>query len=101
MSVYDKGGAPYSEVSTFANCGFSPIAIIFSLVSTCSAAISASCHPTFKTDAMMQDKLRWGSETQYNGSQVGHCSLMSAEAFNNGHGLPPASGWVYAGNKSE
>ena len=29
MSVYDKGGAPYSEVSTFANCGFSPIAIIF------------------------------------------------------------------------
>ncbi|KAF4628620.1 hypothetical protein G7Y89_g9538 [Cudoniella acicularis] len=91
-AVYDKDGKPlvydtndFNDYSHVSNCGYSPIAIIFSVVatailllsavifmfrrfpagsppvvSTCSAAISASCHPMVRDEEMRYKELRWG-----------------------------------------
>ena len=119
----DKEIGGYNNLTQFINCGYSPIAIIFSfiaalimalaaiamafgrfpngappIVGTCSAAISASCHlpPGLAKQDSLYAKLRWGQvgQTQYN---LAHCSLMPEDAFLNGHGFPPVAGWLYAG----
>lgn len=106
------------------NCGYSPIAIIFSLlagfvlfvtalllglrkfrkgsppvVSTCSAAISAAYHPGISVQGMIYNDLRWG-EVGHVETPVGHCSLAPAELWDNGQGgyaRPVQNGRLYAG----
>jgi hypothetical protein len=92
--------------STFSNCSYSPMAIICSLVtagtllltavifvlrrfpdgapptaSTSSAAISAACHPSGSKEGLEYGELRWGVDSGFS-DEVGHCSLVSAEAWN-------------------
>ena len=102
------------------NCGYSPIAIICALVTgvllatsavflglrkfkagsppvvgTCSAAISASCHPGTWDDRLVYEKLRWGEVGQgWNG--VAHCSLASARGWDTGWVRPAQAGKPYA-----
>lgn len=109
----------YSTV--FSNCGYSPIAIICAtlaagilllsaiifcwrrfpegappVVGTCSAAISAACHPIEKTPEMMYGSFRWGANGGFlNG--VGHCALVPAEIWNAGRASPPVPGHTYYG----
>lgn len=128
LQVFDKDGTPkvdevdpggqYSKVS---NLGFSPVAIIFTVVaagvlmlsavgfmcrrfaagappvvSTCSAAISAACHPVQKIDGMKYEKLRWGANGRVE-EHIGHCSLVSAEFWDAGQAHEPMEGFLYAG----
>ncbi|KAH8668084.1 hypothetical protein BGZ60DRAFT_43297 [Tricladium varicosporioides] len=125
--VYDKNGKPlvynpntYNDYTHISNCGYSPIAIIFSIVasgimilsavmlmfrrfptgappvvSTCSAAISASCHPIVRDPDMKFKELRWGVNGGF-ASGVGHCSLVTAETWDAGHGSAPVVGYTYA-----
>jgi hypothetical protein len=130
MTVYNKDGTPKSpptnrdenDHSHVTNCGYSPIAIIFSViaagilllsavifmwrrfpegappvVSTCSAAISAACHPTNKHEGIVHDELRWGADGSF-GNGVGHCSLVPELAFRLGQAHAPIDGYTYAGN---
>lgn len=111
----------YNDDSKFSNLGYSPIGMILStiaagllilsviifffrrfpagsppIVSTCSAAISASCHPITKGEDMLYKKLRWGVDGGFlNG--VGHCSLVLAEAWDTGRSGAPVQGYAYAG----
>jgi hypothetical protein len=126
--VYNKDGSPRAydpqttnDFSHISNCGYSPIAIIFSViaagflmlsailllwrrfpegsppvVSTCSAAISAACHPLTRTDDMRYEYLRWGSNGGFLDG-VGHCSLTPARAFDCGQAFEPQEGYLYAG----
>ncbi|RDW65107.1 hypothetical protein BP6252_10758 [Coleophoma cylindrospora] len=130
LTVYDKDGKPYAfnpginyqtQYTQFSNCGYSPIAIIFSviaavilllsaiilcwqrfpagappIVGTCSAAISAACHPIETNTNIVQGDLRWGA---YGGlyNEVGHCALVSAEVWDIGRVRPPVPGQIYAG----
>lgn len=127
-TVYDKDGNPlvfngdaaFLDYSEFSNCGYSPIAIIFSVVAagilllsavifmfrrfepgappvvgTCSAAISAACHPMVKDEDMVFKELRWGVSGGFpNG--VGHCSLVTEEAWSTGRAHAPVAGYTYA-----
>lgn len=103
------------------NCGYSPIAIIFTVVaavimmlsavgfglckspeggppiaSTCSAAISAACHPGPTHEAMTYEEIRWGTTGPvWNG--VGHCSVVSEKAWAAGQVGKPMHGYSYAG----
>lgn len=131
MSVYNKDGSSkdpptstdssYVDNSSVTNCGYSPIAIIFSIVSagilllsaiifmwrrfpegappvvsTCSAAISAACHPVNRYEDMVYNDLMWGVDGGFSDG-VGHCSLVPAEAFRTGHAHAPIEGYTYAG----
>jgi hypothetical protein len=128
MSTFNKDGSamrddpdePYSGFANFINCGYSPIAIIFSIVaagilllsaivflfrrfpagsppvvSTCSAAISAACHVNNTGDEMTYTELRWGVNGGFQNS-VGHCSLVPADAWDAGQAGPPVHGFAYA-----
>lgn len=129
MTVYNKDGSPvtynpsidYNDFSHFTNCGYSPIAIILSViaagilllsaivflwrrfpagsppvVSTCSAAISAACHILNTSEQMIYGELRWGVNGGFpNG--IGHCSLVPAEAWDSGQAQAPVDGFAYAG----
>ncbi|KAH9212358.1 hypothetical protein DL95DRAFT_464087 [Leptodontidium sp. 2 PMI_412] len=131
ISIYNKDGTPVpdstsnddstSRYAHLSNCGYSPIAIIFSViaavvllllaigfylrrfpagsppvVSTCSAAISAACHPISMSEEKMYGKFRWGADGDlFNG--VGHCSIVSDEMWRQGYAQPPSEGFVYAG----
>jgi len=130
MTVYNKDGSEEmsfnadidpKNVSGFTDCGYSPIAIIFSViaagvlllsaiiflfrrfpagsppvVSTCSAAISAACHIANRTEEMVYREWRWGVNGGFpNG--VGHCSLVPAEAWDSGQAHAPTDGYAYAG----
>lgn len=128
-TVFDKDGKPlvfnpavaYNDFSKVSNCGYSPIAIICSVVaagilllsavvfmlrrfpagappvvSTCSGAISAACHPMLRDEDMAYKELRWGVSGGFpNG--IGHCSLLPAETWNAGHAHAPIAGYTYAG----
>lgn len=103
------------------NCGYSPIAIVFTvvaavtmmltavvfglckspeggppIVSTCSAAISAACHPGPTHEAMPYKEIRWGATGPvWNGS--GHCSIVSQKTWAAGQAGKPMHGYLYAG----
>jgi hypothetical protein len=91
--------------NSFSNCGFSPIAAIITvllvilllviltavafqkfrsggppIVSTCSAAISASCHAGPKSYNLPSQRLRWGCGPVFP-DNVGHCSLMADDQW--------------------
>lgn len=127
LKVYDPAtdNQYVGNTALFSNCGFSPIAMICStvaafilllsviifmfrrfpagsppVVSTCSAAISASCHPITKTEDMLYKELRWGIDGGYSNG-VGHCSLVTAEAWDIGRSGPPVEGYTYAGYRDE
>lgn len=117
VTVLDRQGAedPKQSIST---CGYSNIAIIFVIIlgsllvfivlvhgfrrfhsrmplgSSCSAAISAACHPSeMDTDAALKP-VRWGEVKSYenDGQKEGirHCSFTSFEV------IEPAEGEPYA-----
>ena len=118
VTAYDEAGVedPEKSIST---CGYSNIAIIFDiifgcllifiglahglrrykpgipLVGSCSAAISAACHPP-ETDVGVAEKtLQWGALTgkqiEMDDGFIGHCCLTSFEV------QPPEEGKLYAG----
>ncbi|PVH78040.1 hypothetical protein DL98DRAFT_636459 [Cadophora sp. DSE1049] len=131
INIFNKDGTPVPESASqdesrgryahLSNCGYSPIAIVFSIiaavvllllavifyfrrfpagsppvVSTCSAAISAACHPLSMNEEWMYGKFRWGADGGVmNG--VGHCSIVSDEIWRQGYARPPIQGSVYAG----
>ena len=121
--VYNKLGRPDPAIPILSNCGYSPIAIIFSVVasgllcvtaivahwrrfprgsppvvSTCSAAISAACHlpMQMRNEAVPYQELRWGV-TGHGHDGVGHCSLGPVEAWDTGGAKAPVGGRAYAG----
>jgi hypothetical protein len=121
MVIYNKDGSPDTAVPVLSNCGYSPIAIICSVVaalilfisaiimmfrrfpagappvaSTCSAAISAACHPIARSNGLVYQGLMWGVNGGF-GNGVEHCSLASAEAWNAGSIQGPRPGTLYAG----
>lgn len=109
VQIYQKDGTPkqpdpaknrYQDDSKYSSLGYSPMAIILSvvaagllvlsaviflfrrfpagsppIVSTCSAAISASCHPITKKEDMLYMEMRWGVDGGFSNG-VGHCSLV-------------------------
>ena len=121
--AYNKLGQVDSTMPIFSNCGYSPIAIIFSVVasgllcvtamvahwrrfpqgsppvvSTCSAAISAACHlpMQMRKETLVYEELRWGV-TGHGRDGVGHCSLGPATSWTSGIAEPPVGGRAYAG----
>jgi len=119
--VWTKALDEYVDLTQITNCGYSPIPIIVStitagilllssiiflfrrfpagappVVGTCSAAISASCHPVNGYEGMVGADLRWGANGGF-ADGVGHCSLVSVEAWNMGQAGPPADGFHYSG----
>jgi hypothetical protein len=119
IEIMNKDGTP-DDNQVLSNCGYSPIAIIFSVVaavvlllsalvtmirrfpagappvaSTSSAAISAACHPIRRWDGLVYQGLMWGVNGGY-GNGVEHCSLASAEAWNAGGLSGPRPGAVYS-----
>jgi hypothetical protein len=106
LDIYNKNGKPDTQWQTLSNCGYSPIAIICSVVtavvlllsalifmlrrfpagsppvaSTSSAAISAACHPVIRSDPLVYQAIRWGVDGGF-GNGVQHCSLVAAEGWN-------------------
>ena len=120
VTVFSPNGTikPTDDLS---NCGYSPIAIIFTvvaalvmmlsaigfgflkspeggppIVSTCSAAISAACHLGPTHEATTYEEIRWGvTGPVWNG--VGHCSVVSHRAWAAGQAGKPMHGYLYAG----
>jgi hypothetical protein len=132
IHIYGKDGQPkqynpdieYLDLRQFNNCGYSPIAIIFSIaaavvlllsvaglgfrrfpegappvVSSCSAAISAVCHPGERSVEMRYKELKWGVDGTVMGG--GHCALVEKEAWEMGRAWEPVEGVLYAGVKEE
>ena len=121
LNIHNPDGSPNQGRPYYRNCGYSPIAIIFTIVATillmlsamlmacrklpsaapvvatCSAAISAACH---LPNGLLQQgswykPMRWGQcGRPYYG--VGHCALMPEESFKNGYGQSPVPGWSYS-----
>ncbi|KAG9242503.1 hypothetical protein BJ878DRAFT_166928 [Calycina marina] len=127
FQVYFKDGTAATptedslDYSHLTNAGYSPIAIIFSIiaaglmllssfifmfrrfpggappvVSTCTAAISAACHPSNRYPGIVFGKFRWGANGGFENG-VGHCSLVPAQAWDLRQAGPSTEGWSYAG----
>jgi hypothetical protein len=106
VAVYDEGGFYDNNFASISNCGFSPLAVICSVImvgllllilfglamrrfpargppvmGNCSAAISAACHPPRRGDSedIPYRKLQWGSVWTWPDG-VGHCSFADADA---------------------
>jgi hypothetical protein len=119
-SVWNRDN-DYVDYSQIINCGYSPIPLILSVVasgillitafifmfrrfpagsppvvSTCSTAVSAACHPVNRSEGMLYSDFRWGANGGF-ANGVGHCSLVPAEAWNDGKAQPPVDGLSYAG----
>lgn len=122
ISVYDDSGDD-NPVQSLSACGYSCIAIIFTialgslvvmlgiangfrkykpgmpLAGSCSAAISAACHPPEADVNPSTDTVMWGVvgyETAKDSAQpVGHCSLTSVKV------QAPVPGSLYAGAEWE
>lgn len=120
VSVYDDTGEENTSGS-ISTCGYSCIAIIFTillgsvvvmlgiangfrkykpgmpLAGSCSAAISAACHPPEADTFSSTNAVMWGvvdHETTKDGvDTVGHCSLTSLDV------KAPSRGEMYAGLK--
>ncbi|EEP83034.1 predicted protein [Uncinocarpus reesii 1704] len=131
QSVFLAQAEILSDVGEFlqqvSDCGYSPIAIIFAciigvlifvtllvfgprrfkagsppIVSTCSAAISAACHPgTVLDEKAGYEKLRWADVGPGWNVGVGHCSIIPDRFFSptgetNAYARPPLEGRLYA-----
>lgn len=123
MTAYNQDGSIY-QMSDFEekmiNCGFSPMGIVFTvitslllvlssvvlmcrrfpegsppMVSTCSAAISAACHPFVSEQHMEYREMIWTASKRFDYG-VGHCSLIPESAVKNGLAQKPTVGWQYA-----
>ncbi|MCJ1378955.1 hypothetical protein MMC17_002054 [Xylographa soralifera] len=107
VSVYNEDGTLNTDLGSITNCGFSPLAMICTLVmaslltlvtcglglrkfkdlspplmADCSAAISAACHHTGYREKTQYMELKWGC-TGYVGHDtglVGHCAFIEARA---------------------
>lgn len=114
VNVYDDDGE-YDEDLSVVTVGFSCIAILTCLivgtiailggfingfrkypagipvVGSCSAAISAACHPPQNDLSAYLLPVKWGVVGQ--GEEVGHCSFTSFEV------TEPVDGQMYAGQK--
>lgn len=106
IDSYDSTGAPEIDYG-ISTCGYSPIAIIFviafgsfivllgiangfrvsrsgmPLVGSCSAAISAACHPPQGDFDASLRPVMWGvvaqEDTEISDDDIGHCSFTSFE----------------------
>ena len=115
---YDDNGAEVERAGV-STCGYSPIAMIFVIIlgsivvllgiffgfrksrgdmplaGSCSAAISAACHPPEADVNASLKRVMWGVVAedcfQYEGESVGHCSFTSAKV------AAPVVGKCYAG----
>lgn len=120
MDVYDDDGVlnPSKSIST---CAYSLIAIVFAsilgllvctsvvltgvrkfkpgmpLVGSCSAAISAACHPPEEDRNASQKAVMWGAcereTSEWSGEAVGRCSITSFQV------QAPIAGNRYAGQR--
>ncbi|KAH8589129.1 hypothetical protein B0O99DRAFT_692866 [Bisporella sp. PMI_857] len=119
IEAYDENGV-IDPAHLVSNIGYSPVAMFVSLlvcvfllwllmwvgkqrmpssapiVGTCSAAISAACHPTRRTDGMANDYLRWGEVQTFEGTQR-HCSMTAAIDFDVGWASVPMINVLYTG----
>ncbi len=113
ITIYDENGNEDTGHS-LSSCGYSPIAIIFTLIlgtlmvlvvlingfrryhpgiplaSSCSAAISAACHPPPEDVDAAFLPVKWGAIPTKDGD-VGHCTFTSQTV------VPPVEGELYAG----
>jgi hypothetical protein len=114
INTFDARGRPKTEESEIATCGFSPVAIICTLVvgavailfplfmgaqklppggmplvGSNSVGIAAACHPLDDGDDV-QKPLMWGVISESNDDGFGHCSFYSSVV-----GLP-VQGRLYA-----
>lgn len=123
MTAHNQDGSiynmPYGS-DKMINCGYSPIGVIFCviasvllvlssivlmlrrfpkgsppMVSTCSAAISAACHPMARKEGMEYKNIMWAVVGAHD-NRVGHCSLISESVFEDGYAKKPTAGWIYA-----
>ena len=122
VNVIDSTGVeiPGKAIST---CGYSPIALIFVIIlglivvllgisngfrrakvgmpfaGSCSAAISAACHPPATDVDASRKRVMWGvvdkESFRYRGKSVGHCSFTSFKVE------APTVGELYAGYRHE
>ena len=100
--MFDSDGSELKEFS-ISRCGFSLLALItviifgnvvvigglvngfrvydagMPLVGSCSAAISAACHPTHQDTDMSVLPVKWGVEKTVVVGSSGHCSFSSFE----------------------
>jgi hypothetical protein len=121
IEAYDQNGDP-DPTHLVSNIGYSPVAMLVSMlvcvflvvvlfnsgrmhmpssspiVGTCTAAISAACHPTREMHGMANEYLRWGEVRTYEGEQR-HCSMTAALDFDQGLASPPEDGVLYAGRR--
>lgn len=67
------------------------------VVSTCSAAISAACHPgNLRDEATIYERVRWAAVGQSRNG-IRHCSIVPARAWDAGKAGPVVKGAYYAG----
>ena len=118
VSTVDSAGVEISGAA-ISTCGYSPMAMIFVLIlgsvivllgicfgfrksrggmplaGSCSAAISAACHPPEADVNASLRRVMWGvvaeESFQYEGESVGHCSFSSSTVE------APVEGKYYAG----
>lgn len=122
VDVFNPDGTPNQDQTRNTTCGYSPIAIIFTLialgvlilsvvvlacrrfpvgapplVATCSAAISAACHlpDEFKRHGVAFGNLKWGQCKDAGEDEVGHCALMPRDRFETGGARAPTVGGLY------
>lgn len=106
ISAYNEDGSLNTQYGSINNCGFSPLAMICSLImaliltfltcglglrkckegsppvmGNCSAAISAACHHYGYREKTQYMELKWGCTGFYNlgGNIVGHCAFVEAK----------------------
>ena len=121
IQAYDAHGAVDPE-HLVSNIGYSPIAMFVTMIicsllfvlllwvgkwpmpssmpiaGTCSASISAACHPTTRSDGMVYGYLRWGEVQTYQGLQR-HCSMTTAADFDTGRAWQAEVNVLYAGKE--
>lgn len=118
VSIVDSAGVEDLD-RAISTCGYSPMAIIFTIIlgsimvltgiaigfrrarpgmplaSSCSAAISAACHPPKEDIHPSTKRVMWGVAVEDDDSsspgQIGHCSFTSLEVW------APTVGRLYAG----
>jgi hypothetical protein len=114
--IYQPNGSYLSTLTDrgFITCGWSPVAIVciialgtcmvlwitgnrlrrlrtgMPVAASCSAAISAACHPNLEEPDAWRMGLKWGKVSSSYGGRVGHCSFSSRDA------AIPKEGELYA-----
>jgi hypothetical protein len=116
---FNNARTPVQE-NNFITCGYSPIAIIFTIIagglmfiatlllgrrrfssgmpvaSNCSAAIAAACHPPIARDAepLALKKLKWGEVDMIGRRNAKYCAFLTEENV-----IQPTAGVFYSGNR--